>query len=90
MSENIKKKISRSLNLPQDTIMDIPSIRIIGNNQIAIENHKGIIEYTNSLLRLKSKSGIIKITGSELKIMEISEEEISVNGIINSVGFMDV
>lgn len=88
MSKNIKRNISKSFDLPEDIVMDIPSIKMIGNNEVFIENHKGILEYTSKILRLNSKLGDIKITGNELKIIEISQDEISINGIINSVEFI--
>ena len=42
--DNLKYNISEALELPKDIVMDLPKITILGNIQINISNHKGIIE----------------------------------------------
>ena len=64
--DNLKYNISEALELPKDIVMDLPKITIIGNIQINILNHKGIIEYTENTLRINSSIGIIKIEGTKL------------------------
>ena len=88
MKRNIKSRITETLELPRETILDVPNIKITGDNEIFIENHKGIIEYTNEILRMASSIGIIKISGFDLHIKEINEEDIVVNGIIDFVEFI--
>lgn len=38
-----KEKILNKLDLPSDISLDLPKIIVIGNREITIENHKGII-----------------------------------------------
>lgn len=85
---DIKLRISDSLSLPKDVILNFPNIKIIGNNEISIENHKGIIEYGNEILRINSGIGIIKVTGENLKINEISYEEVILTGTIKIIEFI--
>ena len=83
--DNFKYNISEALELPKDIVMDLPKITIIGNIQINISNHKGIIEYTESTLRINSSIGIIKIQGDNLELKTILLEEIIVHGDIESL-----
>ncbi|NLX61381.1 MAG: sporulation protein YqfC [Tissierellia bacterium] len=83
--ENIKYNISEALELPKDIVLDLPKITIIGNIQINILNHKGIIEYSQEVLRVNSNIGVIKITGNDLKLKTILSEEIIANGIIDKI-----
>lgn len=85
---SIKHKISESLDLPKEIVMDIPNIKVIGDNEITIENHKGILEYSRELLRMNSVSGIIKISGQNLQIKEINQDDICINGQIFSIEFI--
>ncbi|WDC83904.1 YabP/YqfC family sporulation protein [Caloramator sp. mosi_1] len=64
MKNRIKTKISESLELPKEIILNIPFIKILGNDELEIENHKGIVEYSSNVVRLRSSIGIIKIEGS--------------------------
>ncbi|NMB09018.1 MAG: sporulation protein YqfC [Tissierellia bacterium] len=83
--DNLKYNISEALELPKDIVMDLPKITIIGNIQINILNHKGIIEYTENTLRINSSIGIIKIEGTKLELKTILQEEIIAIGNIESL-----
>lgn len=82
---NFKYNISEALELPKDLIMDLPKIVMIGNIQMNISNHKGIIEYTREVLRVNSSIGIVKISGSDMELKTILSEEIIVKGNIEKV-----
>lgn len=83
--EDIKINISEKLELPMDITMDLPKISLIGNREVSIANHKGIIEYTSDIIRINSKIGILKIMGFEMEIKNILMEEILISGYIDSI-----
>lgn len=83
--ENLKYNISEALELPKDIVLDLPKITMIGNIQLNISNHKGIIEYSQEVLRINSSIGVVKITGNDLKLKTILSEEIIVNGTIEKI-----
>lgn len=85
---NVKNKITESFDLPKDVVLNVPNIKIIGDSEITIENHKGILEYSKDLLRMNSISGVIKISGSNLQIKEINQDDICINGQIFSIEFI--
>ncbi len=85
---NIKWRIAESLELPKEVTLNIPVIKIMGRNDIYIENHKGIVEYSNEILRINSEIGIVKIMGKNLYIKEISREEIFITGDISTIEFI--
>ena len=55
-------------NVPKDVILGVPIVVITGNIEISIENYRGIIEYTDQVIRIKIKGGELKITGKHLTI----------------------
>ncbi|MBU5254972.1 sporulation protein YqfC [Tissierella praeacuta] len=83
--ENVKYNISEALELPIDIMMDLPRLTLIGNVEVSLLNHKGIIEYTKEVIRINTKVGIFKITGEELEIKTILSEEIIIVGLINDI-----
>lgn len=83
----VKENISEILELPKDIMLDLPKITLLGSLELSIENHKGIIEYTNEKIRVKSKEGIIKILGKDLLIKTIIKEAIIISGKISSIEF---
>jgi sporulation protein YqfC len=86
---NIKSRLSESLELPKEVILNIPILKLIGKNDIYIENHRGIIEYSNEVLRINSEIGIIKILGKNLYIKEINKEELFITGDVNIIEFIN-
>lgn len=83
--ESFKSSLTEILELPIDIAMDLPKIIILGNKLITVTNHRGIIEYTDKLIRINSKIGIIKIMGQELEIKNILSEEIVIEGQVEIV-----
>lgn len=88
-NQEVKKSLAEILELPKDIILDIPKITMLGNLQIYIENHKGIIEYTNNRIRISTKSGALRIIGKNLLLKNIVLEEIVIVGEIQQVEFTD-
>ncbi|MEA4847500.1 MAG: sporulation protein YqfC [Clostridiaceae bacterium] len=86
-SYKLREKISNTFELPKDIVMDVSKIIIIGTGQITVENHKGIIEYSEELIRLNTGSGIIKLCGRKLVIKAIFQEEITITGEITNIEF---
>ena len=83
--DKFKYNISEVLELPKDVVLDLPKIILTGNIGITISNHKGIIEYTQEILRINSGIGIIKIEGEKLELKTILSEEIIVIGTIEKL-----
>lgn len=83
--DNFKYNISETLELPKDIVLNLPKIIMVGNIQLNISNHKGIIEYTQETLRINSTIGVIKISGDNMKLKTILSEEIIVRGNIEKI-----
>ncbi|CDF58068.1 sporulation protein YqfC [Thermobrachium celere] len=85
MKRKLKHKISESLEMPKEVVLDIPCIRIIGTEEVEIENHKGIVEYNSNIVRVSSNIGTIQIKGENFIIKEISQDSIVLSGKVENV-----
>ncbi|MDF2839247.1 MAG: yqfC [Clostridia bacterium] len=83
----IKETLSNALELPKDIILDVARVTMIGSNHVIVENHKGILEYNEDQIRVNTGSGILIVIGSKLNIKSILQEEITITGEIDSVGY---
>lgn len=86
--ENIRKKITAILELPKEIVLNLPLISVIGNEEINIENYKGIIEYNEERIRINTSSGIIRIEGKSLHLKRITAESMTINGIITKLEYI--
>lgn len=83
--QNKFSKIDRLLEMPQEVYTDTPKITITGFNEMIIENFKGILEYEDYYIRINTSLGIVNINGFELKLENMTNDDIKVNGKIESI-----
>ena len=88
IKEDIKEKVTEFLELPKEIIMNVPKIIFIGNQNLSIENYKGIIEYTENTIRINTNEHMLKIIGRDLEIKNIAAEEMLITGNIMSLEFI--
>jgi len=82
-------KLAEFLELPLDTVVELPKMVVNGNQQLVIENHRGIIEYESSVIRVGTKLGEIKITGSQLALISVLKEDLVIAGKIRQIEMVD-
>lgn len=82
-------KLAEFLELPLDTVVDLPKIVVSGNQQLVIENHRGVIEYERMVIRVSSKLGEIKIVGTDLTLVSVFKEEVVIAGKIGQIEMVD-
>jgi sporulation protein YqfC len=87
--ELISKTMAEFLEIPKDLVLDIPKITLIGRNELYLENHRGIIEYSSQRLRINLSRGFLEIQGENLEIKALLPDEIKIWGDINSFKFVD-
>lgn len=82
--ENPKKGENRLL---EDLSGDRPRVEIMGCDRVMVENHKGIMEYDERIIRLKCKGCEVCIKGANLDLSALTLHEICITGIIVSVEY---
>ena len=85
--KNIKHKLADYLDIPKEIILDYPLVSLIGNEEVAIQNHKGLIEYTDNVLRLKTALYPIRVDGKNFVIQKITNEYVKISGIIVNIAY---
>ncbi|MGN8914347.1 sporulation protein YqfC [Anaerofustis butyriciformans] len=85
---NTKEKITKSLQLPEEILLEKLNIEILGNEKINIINHKGIIYYSSENIRINSTSGLLSIKGKNLLLSTLISEELIIEGEIDSIEYI--
>ncbi len=81
--------MTNNMELPQDVMMDLPRITMIGQIHIYIENHRGLLAFSDKELRLLLKQGQLLIRGKAFVIKTILPEEILLEGKIDQVTYIN-
>lgn len=59
-----------------------------GQEELCIENYRGIIEYTDSRLMLQTKNCRLEVLGKNLFISYYTGEEMKVTGHIEQINYL--
>jgi len=85
--ERFGRSLAELLDLPEDVILNVPRITIVGNLQMIIENHRGLIEYSPGFIRVGIADGQMSISGRDLAVGSVFAETLTVMGEFRAVIF---
>lgn len=78
-------KMNKLLEVPREISGIDPKITILGFDEMLIENYKGISEYEEFYIKVNTSIGSININGFNLSLEQVTEDDISVKGKIESI-----
>lgn len=87
----IQKKrelVVESLKLPKDSLLGASIITVTGENDILVENYKGILQYSDDLILLQGKNRRIELKGRNLTIVYYTNEDMKIRGMIETISFL--
>ena len=77
-----------TLKLPMDVCMGALRVTLTGNSEAWIENYRGILEYTEEMILLQTKSCQVCFEGSRLSIDYYTNEDMKISGCIRQVRYL--
>ncbi|MFP3124587.1 sporulation protein YqfC [Ectobacillus funiculus] len=89
LQQQMKSWITKKMDLPADVLMDLPRITLVGQIHIYIENHRGLLVFSDTEVRLLLKQGQLLIRGNSFVIKTILPEELLLEGTIEQVLFLN-
>jgi sporulation protein YqfC len=73
--------------LSEDVVLGAAIVTVLGNHEVCIENYRGIVEYTDSLIRVQTKSFQIRLSGKNLQIEYYTNDEMKIVGKLYGIEF---
>lgn len=83
----VKEVIADKLNFPKEIILNLPKITIIGEMEIYIENHQGIVLFEEEEIRISTSIGTIIVKGMNLEILFLAGSILAINGNLKAIVF---
>ncbi|MCI8404621.1 MAG: sporulation protein YqfC [Clostridia bacterium] len=87
MKKRISESVADAWGVPKDVIMNIPRMTISGDKEIYIEHHKGIMEYTDTEIRVSTAMGTVRVKGKKLVIERIRLEDLLISGTFTRIEY---
>ena len=76
-------------DLPADLVAGLPHIEMMGNCQFYMENHKGILSYSETEIDVNGEKLIVKICGSGLELVSMTGDALRIRGTIDRVEWVN-
>lgn len=80
-------KLDSLLEMPREVVSTDVKMTILGFNEIIIENYKNILEYEELFIKINVFEGTINIHGFNLRLEQMTDDNIKVIGKIDSIDF---
>ncbi|SET63903.1 sporulation protein YqfC [Salinibacillus kushneri] len=85
----LKQWVVNYFNLPEDVLLDLPRITTIGQIHAYIENHHGLVTFSENEILLRMKQGYVRVKGENFVLKTMLQEEIIVEGKIREVQYLE-
>ena len=89
VEHNLLDQISDRYGMPKDVTLGAPILTAMGRMELLVENYRGILEYTDLLIRIQTRIGQIKITGNKLQIEYYTNDEMKITGKITGIEYIN-
>lgn len=77
------------IELPDEPVLGIPLVEILGNCRVLIENHHGVKGYSCSEITVCADFGTFCVRGNKLEIASMTKHRLVINGTIESVSLIN-
>ena len=78
----ILEKLARRTDLPADIVAGTVKVTLTGTERALVENHRGILAYTDDLVEINAKGALLRIRGEKLLLRAMDSEMLLVTGRI--------
>ena len=79
------ERTAEIFDLPADAVAGLPRLELVGDGELRVENHKGILSYGREEIHVSGGIYLIKITGQELELRAMTGMELLITGKISQI-----
>ena len=80
--------VAELFDLPADVIAGLPHLDMIGGRQLFLEQHKGLLAYSDTAIDINTGTLVVRVRGTGLQLLAMTAEELRVGGTIEAVEFL--
>ena len=88
--ESFMERAAHLLDIPAEAMAGVSYVEIIGAHEMLVENHRGIIEYTETEIKINTDGKILRVFGTDLFVEAMNANQLKLFGKIETVQFVAV
>lgn len=71
--------------LPQSAAFSLPRVVLHGDQEVLVENHRGLYSYDETRIRIRTAHGVLSISGEKMTIAHFGAEDLLIQGKVHTV-----
>ncbi|MBC5729457.1 YabP/YqfC family sporulation protein [Pseudoflavonifractor sp. DSM 107456] len=83
--ESVLERTAQVFDLPGDLVAGLPRMELIGDRELRMENHRGILAYGSEEIHISGGKLILKVRGEGLELRSMNAGELLITGQIRAV-----
>ena len=83
----ILERTAELIDLPADYLAGLPRVEVIGDKELHMSNHKGILAYGDTEIHVSGGTFVVKISGHDLNPRSMTGLELCITGRIEQIQF---
>ena len=80
--------VAELFDLPADIVAGLPHLEMVGQRQLYLEHHTGLLSYSTERIDANTTAGVLRVTGRELSLIAMTAEELRIGGRIDTVAWV--
>lgn len=85
--DSLLERASQALELPGDVVAGLPRIELLGDRELRMEFHKGILAYGTQEIHISGGKLVVRVKGEELELRSMDPTQLLITGRIQSLDF---
>ena len=81
----ILEKTAQVFDLPADVVAGLPRLELVGDRELRMENHRGILAYGTQEIHISGGVFGVKVCGQELELRTMNALELLITGYITDI-----
>lgn len=77
----------QQLGLPEEVALGLPRLLLRGDSALSLENHQGILEYGEALIRVRTACGVLSVEGEGMTLAQMGKHDLLLRGTIRTVRY---
>ena len=79
------EELALAFELPEDALLGAAKLTVTAGRRAMVENHRGILSYTDTRIDIRLPRGKLALCGSALRLLAMTSDSIFVSGHIQNV-----
>lgn len=86
--KDLPLRAAETFDLPADVISSLPHLELMGDLELLMTGHRGILSYSTDSVDINGGGLIVRLRGKQLELTAMTDHEVRIRGTITGVELM--